>query len=81
MAGYNEDLCKRIHMEIEARLNKGEVRMDAHETMLINHDRRIAVMDENDNRNKSLMLKTLTPIIQIITTVASGMILAYLLRG
>ena len=78
---YNEGLCEDRHKRIDERFEKGEHLMTAHEKLLANHDQRLAIAEEIARRRESLAWRVLTPAIEFGFAIASGLILAWFLRG
>lgn len=81
MAGYDERICNDTRKYMDARFEKGEKVMSAHEKALNDHSERIAIMERLAERRENLAWRIAMPVIECAGVVASGLILAWLLKG
>ena len=81
MGNYDERNCNERHCNINGRFEKGEARMNAHETSLNDHETRIAIAETIAKRQTSLFWNLISPALSFFGAVAAGIILAWFLKS
>jgi hypothetical protein len=75
----NKDDCRHEHERVDARFEKGEIRMEAHESLLHQHNETLAVMQKLADRQANVFWQLLSPILSIIGGIVTGVALSYML--
>jgi hypothetical protein len=79
MAAYSEENCRREHERVDARFEKGEIRMGLHEAAINSHAEQLAIMRELAKQRDSIVWKILTPILTVASGIATAVFSAWIL--
>jgi len=79
MVAVNEDNCRDEHRRVDARFEKGELRMNNHEAAINSHSEQLAIMRELAKQRDSIAWKILTPILSVAGGIATAVFSAWIL--
>ena len=81
MVAVNDDNCRHEHERVDARFEKGEVRMALHEAAINSHSEQLAIMRELAKQRDSIVWKILTPIMSIASGIVTALTVWLVTRG
>jgi hypothetical protein len=79
MAAVNEDNCRHEHERVDARFEKGELRMNNHEAAINSHSEQLAIMRDLAKQRDSIAWKILTPILSIAGGIITAVFTAWIM--